>query len=157
MTPDPNSLARNWAAVHHTLNIYRGVKRSVFYITHGCYHKPLQERSFCTIVLYHRRNYWLSICMKNLVLLTCIYSYLTSCILCSFELNRLDRWIAVGSKKLIIRWIHWPCIYLSPKNLISMEICPCLCGYSFTKTCSREVMTGSCRLVFRCSFSFLKN
>ena len=80
------------------LNIYGSAKRSVFYIIHGCYHKLLQERSFCTIVLYHRKYYWLLICMLNLALLKCIYCYLTSCILCGFDLNRLDRWIFLGSK-----------------------------------------------------------
>ena len=80
------------------LNIYGSAKRSVFYIIHGCYYKLLQEGSFSTIVLYHRKYYWLLICMLNLVLLICIYSYLTSCTLCSFDLNRLDRWIALGSK-----------------------------------------------------------
>ena len=82
------------------LNIYGSAKRSVFYIIHGCYHKLLQERSFCTIVLYHRKYYWLFICMLNRPLLKCIYCYLTSCILCGFDLKRLDRWIFLSSKKL---------------------------------------------------------
>ena len=80
------------------LNIYGSAKRSVFYIVHGCYHKLLQERSFCTIVLYHRKYYWLLICMLYPALLKCIYCYLTSCILYGFDLNRLDRWIFLGSK-----------------------------------------------------------
>ena len=96
--PHPNILARNWAKVYHMLNIYGSAKRSVFYIIHGCYHKLLQERSFCTIVLYHRKYYWLLICMLNPALLKCIYCYLTSCILCGFDLNRLDTWIFLGSK-----------------------------------------------------------
>ena len=48
--------------------------------------------------MYHRKYYWLLICMLNLALLKCIYCYLTSCILCGFDLNRLDRWIFLGSK-----------------------------------------------------------
>ena len=94
MTPHPNILARNWAKVSHVLNIYGSAKRSVFYIIHCCHHKLLQERSFCTIVLY----YWLLICMLNPALLKCIYCYLTSCILCGFDLNRLDKWIFLGCK-----------------------------------------------------------
>ena len=84
-------------------------------------------QSFCTIG--STTDYWFA--WKNLVLLICIYSCSTSCILCGFDLNRLDRWNAVGSKNYY-------------------------CGYSFTKTRSREVTTGSQRLVFRCSFSFPK-
>ena len=36
--------------------------------------------------------------MLNLALLKCIYCYLTSCILCGFDLNRLDKWIFLGCK-----------------------------------------------------------
>ena len=49
VTPQPNILATNSAEVHHMLNIDSSVKRPVFYIIHGYYHKPLHERSFCTI------------------------------------------------------------------------------------------------------------
>ena len=36
--------------------------------------------------------------MLNPALLKCIYCYLTSCILCGFDLNRLDKWIFLGFK-----------------------------------------------------------
>ena len=60
-----------------------------------------------TIVLYHRKYYWLFIFMLNLVLLMSIYSFLTACILCSFDLNRLDRWIGVGSKNYANQCPAW--------------------------------------------------
>ena len=95
--PHPNILARNWAKVYHMLNIYGSAKRSVFYIINS---RLLPQTIARTIVSYHRfvPLEVLLIIMLNLALLKCIYCYLTSCILCGFNLNRLDRWIFLGSK-----------------------------------------------------------
>ena len=68
-SPPPNILARNWAEVHHMLNI---TKISVLY-----YSRLLPQTIARTIVLYHRKYYWLLICKINLmVLLKCITWYL---------------------------------------------------------------------------------
>ena len=79
------------------LNIYGSAKRSVFYIINS---RLLPQTIARTIVSYHRfvPLEVLLIIMLNLALLKCIYCYLTSCILCGFNLNRLDRWIFLGSK-----------------------------------------------------------
>ena len=137
------------------LNIYSSVKRSVFYIiTHGC-----PQTIAPMIVLYHRfvpsealliinLDEKLSTINMYLLLLDKLYSLQ----LWSEQTRQINRH---QLQKLLDEFTDRVFIYL-PKTL-SMQICPCLCGYSFTKTCSREVMTGSCRLVSRSSFSFLKN
>ena len=143
-----------------------------------------------------------------------IYSFLTSCILCGFDLNRLDRWIAVGSKNYANQCPAWvfqfasdricgtqpfanrlpslrclrskyeiSCVsdiytktlnfslfgvsslHLSVNKNLRMQICSSQCGYVvmwlwlfiYKLRRSREVTTGSRRLVFLCSFSFPKN
>ena len=97
----------------------------MFYIIRGCYHKPLHQPLFCTIG--STTNWWL-ICMINLiVLLICIYSYLTSCILCGFDqetrqMNRCSKnygkqcpvWVFQFASDRICGTQPYPCLLPSP-------------------------------------------